>query len=125
GIDEVERALAQNNPNLPTGVLQGTDRSASVMTNSKLQDAAGFAEVIVAYRNGAPVRVKDIGQAVDSVQNDRVAAWFNDKRGILLGIQRQPGTNTIEVVERIKALMPTFREQVPPGVNIDVLFDRS
>ena len=125
GIDEVERALAQNNPNLPTGVLQGTDRSASVMTNSKLQDAAGFAEVIVADRNGAPVRVKDIGQAVDSVQNDRVAAWFNDRRGILLGIQRQPGTNTIEVVERIKALMPTFREQVPPGVNIDVLFDRS
>jgi len=125
GIDEVERALTQNNPNLPTGTLQGPDRSASVMTNSKLQDAAGFAEVIVAYRNGAPVRVKDIGRAVDSVQNDRVAAWFNDRRGILLGIQRQPGTNTVEVVDRIKELMPTFREQVPPGVNIDVLFDRT
>ncbi|MCC7548685.1 MAG: efflux RND transporter permease subunit [Burkholderiales bacterium] len=125
GIDEVERALTQNNPNLPTGVLQGTERSASVMTNSKLHDAAGFAEVIVAYRNGAPVRVKDIGQAVDSVQNNRVAAWFNDKRGILLGIQRQPGTNTVEVVDRIRELLPTFREQVPPGVNIDVLFDRT
>jgi len=125
GIDEVEQALTRNNPNLPTGTLQGAERAASVMTNSRLQDAAGFAEVIVAYRNGAPVRVKDIGQAVDSVQNNRVAAWFNDKRGILLGIQRQPGTNTVEVVDRIKELMPTFREQVPPGVNIDVLFDRT
>ena len=125
GIDEIERALTQNNPNLPTGTLQGTHSSASVMTNARLQDAAGFADVIVAYRNGAPVRIKDIGQAIDSVQNNRVAAWFNDKRGILLGIQRQPGTNTIEVVDQIKELMPTFREQVPPGVNIDVLFDRT
>ncbi len=125
GIDEVERALAQNNPNLPTGVLEDAQRSASIMTDSKLRDAAGFAEVIVAYRNGAPVRVKDIGQAVDAVQNNRVAAWFNDKRGILLGIQRQPGTNTVEVVDRIRELLPAFREQVPPGVNIDVLFDRT
>jgi len=125
GIDEVERALTQNNPNLPTGTLQGTHSAASVMTNGRLQDAAGFADVIVAYRNGAPVRIKDIGQAIDSVQNNRVAAWFNAQRGILLGIQRQPGTNTIEVVDQIKALMPTFREQVPPGVNIDVLFDRT
>jgi HAE1 family hydrophobic/amphiphilic exporter-1 len=78
GIDEVERALAQHNPNLPTGTLQGPHRSASVMTNSQLQDAAGFNDVIVAYRNGAPVRIRDVGLAIDDVQNIRVAAWFND-----------------------------------------------
>ncbi len=125
GIDEVERALAQHNPNLPTGTLQGAHRSASVMTNSQLQDAAGFNDLIITYRNGAPVRVKDIGQAVDDVQNNRVAAWFNDKRSILLAIQRQPGTNTVEVVDKIRTLLPQFRAQVPPGVSIDVLFDRS
>jgi HAE1 family hydrophobic/amphiphilic exporter-1 len=125
GIDEVERALAQHNPNLPTGTLQGEHRSASVMTNSQLQDAAGFSDVIVAYRNGAPVRVRDVGQAIDSVQNNRVAAWFNDQRSILLAIQRQPGTNTVDVVDKIKSLLPQFRAQIPPGVNVDVLFDRS
>jgi HAE1 family hydrophobic/amphiphilic exporter-1 len=125
GIDEVERALAQHNPNLPTGTLQGEHRSASVMTNSQLRDAAGFNDVIIAYRNGAPVRVRDLGQAVDDVQNNRVAAWFNDKRSVLLAIQRQPGTNTVEVVDKIRELMPQFRAQIPPGVSVDVLFDRS
>jgi hydrophobic/amphiphilic exporter-1 (mainly G- bacteria), HAE1 family len=125
GIDEVERALAQHNPNLPTGTLQGPHRSASVMTNSQLQDAAGFNDVIVTYRNGAPVRIRDLGQAVDGVQNNRVAAWFNDKRSILLAIQRQPGTNTVEVVDKVRELLPQFRAQIPPGVSVEVLFDRS
>ena len=125
GIDEVERALNQHNPNLPTGTLQGEHKAASIMTNSQLQDAAGFREIIVAYRNGAPVRVKDIGNAIDTVQNNRLAAWFNDKRGILLGIQRQPGTNTVEVVDSIRKLLPQFRAQVPPGVNIEILYDRA
>jgi HAE1 family hydrophobic/amphiphilic exporter-1 len=125
GIDEVERALAQHNPNLPTGTLQGPHRSASVMTNSQLQDAAGFNDVIVAYRNGAPVRIRDVGLAIDDVQNNRVAAWFNDKRSVLLAIQRQPGTNTVEVVDKVRELLPQFRAQIPPGVSVDVLFDRS
>jgi HAE1 family hydrophobic/amphiphilic exporter-1 len=125
GIDEVERAIAQHNPNLPTGTLQGPHRAASVMTNSQLQDAAGFNEVIVAYRNGAPVRIRDLGQAVDDVQNNRLAAWFNDERGIVLAIQRQPGTNTVQVVDRIRELLPQFRAQIPPGVEVEVLFDRS
>jgi HAE1 family hydrophobic/amphiphilic exporter-1 len=125
GIDEVEQALRQHNPNLPTGTLQGPHRSASVMTNAQLQDATGFREVIVAYRNGAPVRVKDIGEAIDSVQNNRLAAWYNEKRGIVLAIQRQPGTNTVEVVDKIRELMPQFRAQIPPGIDVEILYDRS
>jgi HAE1 family hydrophobic/amphiphilic exporter-1 len=125
GIDEVERALAQHNPNLPTGTLQGPHRAASVMTDGQLHDASGFDDVIVAYRNGAPVRIRDIGRAIDDVENNRLAAWFNDKRGVVLAIQRQPGTNTVEVVNRIRTLMPQFRAQIPPGVDVEILFDRS
>jgi len=125
GIDEVEQALVRANPNLPTGTLEGEHRAASVMTNAQLQDAAGFNDVIVAYRNGAPVRVKDVGHAIDSVQNNRLAAWYNDKRGIVLAIQRQPGTNTVQVVDEIRKLLPQFRAQIPPGIDVEVLYDRS
>jgi HAE1 family hydrophobic/amphiphilic exporter-1 len=125
GIDEVADALARANPNLPTGTLQDQHRAASVMTNGQLQDAAAFNDVIVAYRNGAPVRVRDIGRAVDDVQNNRMAAWYNDNRGIVLAIQRQPGTNTVEVVDEVHKLLPTFRAQIPPGIDVEVLFDRS
>ncbi len=125
GIDEVAQALARANPNLPTGTLQDQHRAASVMTNGQLQDAAAFNDVIVAYRNGAPVRIRDVGRAIDDVQNNRMAAWYNDKRGIVLAIQRQPGTNTVQVVDEIRALLPQFRAQIPPGIDVEVLFDRS
>ena len=95
------------------------------MTNGQLQDAAAFNDVIVAYRNGAPVRVRDIGRAIDDVQNNRMAAWYNDKRGIVLAIQRQPGTNTVQVVDEIRKLLPQFRAQIPPGIDVEVLYDRS
>ena len=81
--------------------------------------------MIVTYRNGSPVRLNELGRVIDSVQNDKVAAWFKGKRGIVLAIQRQPGTNTIEVVDAIKKLLPTFRAEVPPAIDIDVLYDRS
>ena len=95
------------------------------MANGQLSNAAQFQDIIIAYRNGAPVRVRDIGRAVDSVQNDKVAAWYNGKRCVLLAIQRQPGTNTIDVVDQIKRLLPQFRAQVPAGIKIDILYDRS
>jgi HAE1 family hydrophobic/amphiphilic exporter-1 len=82
-------------------------------------------DVIVAYRNGAPVRVRDVGRAIDDVQNNRMAAWYNDKRGIVLAIQRQPGTNTVQVVDEIRKLLPQFRAQIPPGIDVEVLYDRS
>jgi HAE1 family hydrophobic/amphiphilic exporter-1 len=125
GINEVEQAIAQANVNLPTGTLYGKDRQFAVQANGQLFDAAAFRPIIVSYRNGAPVRLSELGRVIDSVQSDKVAAWFKGKRGIVLAIQRQPGTNTIEVVNSVKKLLPTFRAEVPAGIDINILFDRS
>jgi HAE1 family hydrophobic/amphiphilic exporter-1 len=125
GINEVEAAVASANVNLPTGTLYGKDRMFAVQATGQLYDAAAFRPIIVSYRNGSPIRVSEIGRVIDSVQDDKVAAWFKGKRGIVLAIQRQPGTNTIEVVDSIKKLLPTFRAEVPPAIDINVLYDRS
>jgi HAE1 family hydrophobic/amphiphilic exporter-1 len=125
GINEVEQAVANANVNIPTGSLYGKERVFAVQSTGQLSNAAAFRPVIVTYRNGAPVRLQELGRVIDGVQNDKVAAWFKDKRGIVLAIQRQPGTNTIEVVENIKKLLPTFRAEVPPAIDIEVLYDRS
>ncbi len=125
GINEVEQAVAQANVNLPTGTLSGKDRTFAVQATGQLFDAAAFRPIIVTYRNGSPIRLQELGQVVDSVQNDKVAAWYKDKRGIVLAVQRQPGTNTIEVVDQVKKLLPTFRQEVPAGIDISVLYDRS
>jgi hydrophobic/amphiphilic exporter-1 (mainly G- bacteria), HAE1 family len=125
GINEVEQAVAQANVNLPTGTLYGKDRMFAVQATGQLQDAAAFRPVIVTYRNGSPIRLSELGNIYDSVQNDKVGAWFKGKRGIVLAIQRQPGTNTIEVVDSIKRLLPTFRAEVPPAIDIETLYDRS
>ena len=125
GINEVEQAVAQANVNLPTGTLYGKNRTVAVQASGQLFDAVAFGPLIVTYRNGSPVRLNQLGRVVDGVQNDKVAAWFKDKRGIVLAIQRQPGTNTIEIVNRIKSLLPAFRAEVPQSINIDILFDRS
>ncbi|MCL4800708.1 MAG: efflux RND transporter permease subunit [Burkholderiales bacterium] len=125
GLNEVEQAIGQANVNLPTGTLSGRDRDFAVQATGQLHNAAAFRPVIVAYRNGSPVRLQELGRVVDSVQNDKVAAWFNGKRSIILAVQRQPGVNTIETVDRIKALLPAFRAQVPQGIDIRVFYDRS
>jgi HAE1 family hydrophobic/amphiphilic exporter-1 len=124
-INEVQAAVSSANVNLPTGTLYGKDRMFAVQATGQLYDAAAFRPVIVAYRNGNPVRLGEVGQVIDSVQTDKVAAWFKDKRGIVLAIQRQPGINTIEMVDAIKKLLPTFRAEVPPSINIDILYDRT
>src|SRR5476651_840888 len=125
GINEVEQAIAQANVNLPTGTLYGKDRTFAVQATGQLYDAAAFSPIIVTYRNGSAVRLNELGRIIDSVQDDKIAAWFRGKRGIVLAIQRQPGTNTIEVVNSIKNLLPTFRAEVPAGIEINVLFDRT
>jgi hydrophobe/amphiphile efflux-1 (HAE1) family protein len=125
GLDEVQQTIDQHNANLPTGTLYGEHRAYTLQANGQLTSAGGYRSLIITYRNGSPVRLGDIGKVIDSVQTDKVAAWHNGKRGIVLAIQRQPGTNTIEVVDAVKKLLPTFREQVPPSVNINVLYDRS
>jgi hydrophobic/amphiphilic exporter-1 (mainly G- bacteria), HAE1 family len=125
GINEVEQALTNANVNLPTGTLYGKDRMFAVQATGQLQDAAAFRPIIVTYRNGSPIRLHELGRVIDSVQNDKVGAWFKGKRGIVLAIFRQPGTNTVEVVDSVKKLLPTFRAEVPPAIEIQTLYDRS
>jgi HAE1 family hydrophobic/amphiphilic exporter-1 len=125
GIDEVAQAIAQHNVNLPTGILYGQQRTFTVQASGQLHKAEDYRPLVVTYRNGAPVRLADVGRVIDSVQNDKIAAWYNGERGIVLAIQRQPGTNTIQVVNAIKALLPKLRQQIPAAVNVNVLFDRS
>ncbi|HZD20742.1 MAG TPA: efflux RND transporter permease subunit, partial [Burkholderiales bacterium] len=125
GINEVEQALANANVNLPTGTLYGKERMFAVQATGQLQDAAAFRPIIVTYRSGSPIRLHELGRVIDSVQNDKVGAWFKGKRGIVLAIFRQPGTNTVEVVDSVKQLLPTFRAEVPPAINIETLYDRS
>ena len=125
GLDEVQQVIDQHNANLPIGTLYGDTRAFTLQASGQLNTAAGYRSLIVTYRNGSPVRLGELGKVIDSVQTDKVAAWYNGKRGIVLAIQRQPGTNTIEVVDTVKKLLPTFREQIPPSVNINVLYDRS
>jgi HAE1 family hydrophobic/amphiphilic exporter-1 len=125
GIDEVEKAISSGNVNLPTGTLYGSKQAFIVQANGQLLKAADYRPLIVSYRQGRPVRLEELGRVIDSVQNDKIASWFNNTRGIVLAVQRQPGVNTVEVVDNIRKLMPSFRAQIPAAVSLDVLFDRS
>ena len=129
GIDEVTNAIAAGNTNQPVGVLYGNDESVTVETNGQLVQAAEYQPLVVAYRHGAPVRLSEVSKVIDGVENDKVAAWINtpdaSTRSITLAILRQPGTNTVEVVNSIRSMLPKFREQIPPSVSLAILFDRS
>ena len=125
GIDEVQRAIQQSNVNLPTGKLYGDKQAFTVQSSGQLTNAQAYRPLIVAWRNGLPVRLEELGQVIDSVENDKVVAWFNGVRGVILAIQRQPGTNTVEVVDNIKQLLPVFRNEIPPAVDLMVAFDAS
>jgi hydrophobic/amphiphilic exporter-1 (mainly G- bacteria), HAE1 family len=125
GIDQIESAVANENVNLPTGSLSGAHRSLTIQSSGQLMQADAYRSLIVAYRNGAPVRLGDLGQVIDSVENDKVANWLDGTRSIVLSIQRQPGTNTVEVADAVKELLPSFRDQMPASVDLNVLYDRS
>jgi HAE1 family hydrophobic/amphiphilic exporter-1 len=125
GIDEVSAAVQRGNVNMPTGMLYGTDKAFIVQTKGQLMSAENYRPLIVAYRNGSPVRLGELGRIIDSVENDKVAAWFNDDRAIMLAIQRQPGTNTVEVVDSIRKILPELQAQIPASVQFHILFDRS
>jgi HAE1 family hydrophobic/amphiphilic exporter-1 len=129
GIDEVANAVVAQNVNLPLGVLYGPNKVATVQANGQLTKADQYMPVIVSYHNGQPTRLRDIGKAVDSVENDKTAAWyFNGKtrpRAIVLAVQRQPGTNTIEVAQAVKDLLPQFRDVMPAAVSMQILRDNS
>ncbi len=125
GIDEVATAIDEANVNLPTGTLDGTKQAYTIEASGQLFKAAAYRQMVVAYRDGSPVRLEEVGQVLDSVENTKTASWYNNTRAIVLTVQRQPGTNTIEVVDNVRKLLPSFRSQMPGAVDLNVLYDRS
>ncbi len=125
GIDEVAAAVRRGNVNLPTGSLSGEHKSYNIKASGKLMDAEGFRPLIVAWRNGSPVRLESLGRVVDSVENEKNVAWRVDERAITLAVQRQPGTNTVAVVDAVRELLPKFEDQLPAGLDLDIIYDRS
>jgi HAE1 family hydrophobic/amphiphilic exporter-1 len=125
GIDEVANAIMNGNVNLPTGTLYGTHQAFTIEASGKLNNAEAYRPLIVAYRNGSPVRLGEVGRVIDSVENDKIAGWYNNVRSIGLAIYRQPGTNTVQVVDSIRKLLPSFRTQMPGSVDLNILYDRS
>jgi HAE1 family hydrophobic/amphiphilic exporter-1 len=125
GIDQVQSAIADANVNQATGSLYGQRQQLPIRSDGQLMRAAAYNGVVVAWRNGAPVHVGDLGAARDSVQNDQAASWYNGERAVILAISRQPGANTVETVKRIRALLPGFVATLPPSVKLATLYDRS
>ncbi|MCC6954672.1 MAG: efflux RND transporter permease subunit [Deltaproteobacteria bacterium] len=124
-LAEISAAIQSANSNTPTGVLDGRTRLFTVESSGALTDAAAFRAIVVAYREGAPVLLEDVATVQDAVENARSAGWVNDRLGIVMGVQRQPGANTVEVVDQILKLLPDLRAQLPAGVELEVLIDRS
>ncbi len=125
GIDEVQNAIASSNTNLPTGRLDGAKQAFTIESSGGLLNAAAYRPIIVSWRGGTPVRLDQLANVVDGVENDKLIAWYNNRRGVILAVNRQPGTNTVEVVENIKRLLPEFEKEVPPAVQLSVAFDAS
>ena len=124
-LEDVSTAIANQNVNLPTGVLNGARTALTVQASGQLESAEQFRDLVVAYRNGAPVRLREIGRVTDDVQNNKTASWFDGSRSIVLAIQRQPGTNTVAVAQRVIAQLEKVKGDIPPSVHVRTLFDRS
>jgi HAE1 family hydrophobic/amphiphilic exporter-1 len=124
-LDDIRSVVAKANSSTPVGSLQGKDRTVSLLATGAMENAADYRNVIVAYRNGAPIKLNQVARVIDGVQNDDEASWYNDKRAIVLGIYRQPDANTVEVVDKVRAELPALRAQVPTAIELSPLFDRS
>ncbi len=124
-LEDVRNVVAKANSSTPVGVLTGPKQSVTLSATSAMPHAADYRDVVVAYRNGSPIKLSQIARVVDSVENDKIATWFNDARAIVLAIQRQPDANTVQVVDLVRQSLPTMRAQVPPSIQMQPLFDRS
>lgn len=124
-LSDVRTLIAASNVNQPKGNFDGPTRVSMLDANDQLVSPQQYAELILAYNNGAPLRLKDVAQIVDGAENERLAAWANQNQAVLLNIQRQPGANVIEVVDRIKALLPSITDNLPAGLDVTVLTDRT
>jgi hydrophobic/amphiphilic exporter-1 (mainly G- bacteria), HAE1 family len=124
-LDEIRSVVAKANSSAPVGTLQGEKQAVTLVATGAMEHATDYRDVVVAYRNGAPVKLNEIARVIDSVENDKIATWFNDSRAIVLAIQRQPDANTVEVVDMVRAKLPQMRAQVPAAIQMQPLFDRS
>ncbi len=124
-LEDIQNVVGSHNANLPTGTLWGPNQAFVVQTEGQIYTADMYTPLIIAYRNGAPVRLGELGRAISGIENDKNIGWFDDRRSISLNVMRQPGTNTVQIVDRVNALLPQLRAQLPPSVNLDVLYDRS
>jgi len=125
GLDEVTAAVSAGNPNLPTGTLWGPQRAYTVLADGSISSAPEFRQLAVSYQNGAPVRLQDVARVLDDVQDSRTASWYDGKRAIVLAIQRQPGTNTVQVADGVKSTVASLSSQLPASVEVNTLYDRS
>ena len=124
-MEDIRTALLVNNINQPKGSFDGARQSYSIAANDQIFSALDYGKVVVAYKNGSPVRLSDIGQVIDNVENTRLAGWVGAKPAVILDIQRQPGANIIQTADRVKALLPRLRNSIPPSVKIAILTDRT
>src|SRR6202011_751392 len=124
-LEDIRTVLGQANVDLPKGTLNSPRQTYTLNTNDQLLQADEYANLVIAYRNGAPVRVRDVGRAISAPENDLIAGWFNQQRAILLVIQRQPGANVIATVNRVKAMLPVLEASIPPAIKVSVISDRT
>src|SRR3954465_11588180 len=125
GVDEIQTAVANANANTPVGTVQGKAQNLTIQANTQLRNADAFRDIIVAVRNNNPVRLGDVARVIDSVENTEIASWYDGKRALVLAVQRQPDANTVDVVDRVKAMLPKFQEELGPTADIHVMLDRS
>jgi HAE1 family hydrophobic/amphiphilic exporter-1 len=124
-LDEIRTVVAKANSSAPVGNLEGPQQAVTLLATSSMKNAAAYRDVVVAFRNGTPIKLSEVARVIDSVENDKVATWFNDSRAIVLAIQRQPDANTVEVVDLVRNALVTARAQIPPAIEMAPLFDRS
>jgi hydrophobe/amphiphile efflux-1 (HAE1) family protein len=124
-LEDVRSVISVDNVDLPKGTLNSPRQTYTLNTNDQLFKPEAYGDLIIAYRNGSPVRVKDVGKAIDGPENNLIAAWYNKQRAIILPIQRLPGANVIATVDRIKAMMPVLKASIPSGIKIDIVSDRT
>ncbi|MFL4989117.1 MAG: efflux RND transporter permease subunit [Microvirga sp.] len=125
GIDEIQTAIAAANVNTPIGTVEGNAQNLTIQANTQLRNADAFRDIIVAVRNGNPVRLGEVAIVIDSVENTEIASWYDGKRALVLAVQRQPGANTVEVVDKVKEMLPKFQEELGPNAQIHIMLDRS
>jgi hydrophobe/amphiphile efflux-1 (HAE1) family protein len=124
-LEDVRNVLGQANVDLPKGTLNSPRQTYTLNTNDQLLKASEYDNLVIAYRNGSPVRIRDIGHAISAPENDLIAGWYNNNRAVILAIQRQPGANVVDTVERVKSMLPVLEASIPAGVHVSIISDRT